>query len=61
VLRGSREVALERVDDPGGLPRTRDPMGLIFLHGDTVWGRIPWGVSSAEHPLEVFRIYRFGD
>jgi hypothetical protein len=58
VLRGCREIARETVPANWWLPRTRSPEGLIFLHGDTAGGRIPWGWTFRESPLEVFVVYQ---
>jgi hypothetical protein len=59
ILRGCRLVASERVAASRWLPRTRDPVGLIFLYGDTRGGRMPWGWSPRSGPLEEFLIFRF--
>lgn len=58
ILRCCRGVARETVSAHRWLPRTRDPDGFIFLYGDTRHGRIPWGWSSASHPLDQFLIFR---
>jgi hypothetical protein len=60
VLRGCVEIACEDVPGSVWLPRTRDPQRLVFLHGDTARGRIPWGWAGDDHPQERFHIYRYG-
>jgi hypothetical protein len=60
VLRGCQVVASDVVPSSPWLPRTRNPQGLIFLHGDTRHGRIPWGWSAPDAPEEVFVVFRYG-
>jgi hypothetical protein len=58
VLRDCVEIARDDVPGSVWLPRTRDPERLVFLHGDTARGRIPWGWAGDDHPQEWFRVYR---
>jgi hypothetical protein len=61
MLRGTREIAREPVPATEWLPRTRSREGLIFLHGDTENGRIPWGWPGTPSPQEIFVILRLGN
>jgi 4-amino-4-deoxy-L-arabinose transferase-like glycosyltransferase len=61
VARACREVGQEEVAAESWLPRIRDPHAVVFWHGDTQRGRVPWGWPLARTPLEQFVILRFGD
>lgn len=56
-----REVGRESVVASKWLPRTRDLDSFIFFHGDTRRGRIPWGWSEEDRPLDRFLVVEFAD
>lgn len=62
IMLRSREIARVTVPaDYAWLPRTRSQPGLVFLHGDTDRGRLPWGWSAHSDPAEIFVILRYGN